>query len=375
MKPYDYLIVGSGLFGSTFAYLAKQRGKRCLVIDRRPHLGGNVYCKEMEGICVHWYGPHIFHTSNQDVWNLVTSIVNMNRFTLSTIANAKGKLFNLPFNMNTFYQIWGVTTPEEAKHKLETECAEYRNIEPHNLEEQALKLVGRDIYELLIKEYTEKQWGRKCTELPAFIIKRLPVRLTYNNNYFNDLYQGIPEGGYDRLVNGLLKDIECRTGCDYLENKSFWDSQASTIVYTGPIDEFYDYRMGHLEYRSLHFEHELLHTGNYQGNAIINYTTHDVPYTRIVEHKHFDINNFTSLNSPLTVITREYPLLGNDCEPFYPINDIRNSQLYERYLTLANQETNIIFGGRLATYSYVNMDEVIASAMAKFYLSEKINNK
>ena len=363
-KPYDYLIVGSGLFGATFAYLARQRGKRCLMIDRRNHLGGNVACRQMKGIDVHLYGPHIFHTSNQEVWELVTSIVPMNRFTLCTVANYKGQLFNLPFNMNTFYQMWGVITPDEARRKIEEQCREQELIhEPRNLEEQAISLVGRDIYETLIKGYTEKQWGRKCSELPAFIIRRLPVRFTFDNNYFNDRYQGVPEGGYNLLISGLLKRTECRTGCDYLGDRRYWNSMAEKVVYTGAIDEYFGYQLGRLEYRSLRFEHEVKEVQNYQGNAIINYTSNKVPFTRIVEHKHFDINNQAVLQLPQTVITREYPMAGADKEPYYPVNDERNNRLYRRYQELARQETNVIFGGRLATYRYMDMDEVIESAM------------
>ena len=363
-KPYDYLIVGSGLFGATFAYMARQQGKRCLVIDRRDHLGGNVACRQMEGIDVHLYGPHIFHTSNQEVWELVTSIVPMNRFTLCTVANYKGRLFNLPFNMNTFYQMWGVTTPEEARKKIEEQRREQGlTCEPQNLEEQAISLVGRDIYEILIKGYTEKQWGRRCCDLPSFIIRRLPVRYTFDNNYFNDRYQGVPEGGYNRLIEGLLKGTECRTGCDYLNDREYWNSQAEKVVYTGAIDEYFDYQLGRLEYRSLRFEHEVKEVQNYQGNAIINYTSSEIPFTRIVEHKHFDINNLHVQQLPVTVITREYPMTGAGLEPYYPVNDERNNRLYGQYRELAEQEPHVFFGGRLATYRYMDMDEVMESAM------------
>ena len=360
-KLYDYIIVGSGLFGATFAYLARQRGKRCLVIDRREQLGGNVACRKMEGIDVHLYGPHVFHTSNREVWKLVCSLVEMNRFTLCTVANYEGRLFNLPFNMNTFYRMWGVTTPEEARQKIEGQ----RQIshQPRNLEEQAISLVGKDIYETLIKGYTEKQWGRKCSELPAFIIRRLPVRFTFDNNYFNDRYQGVPEGGYNRLIDGLTEGVECRTGCDYLTDRHYWSSMAEKVVYTGAIDEYFGYQLGRLEYRSLRFEHEVKEVQNYQGNAIINYTSSEVPFTRIVEHKHFDINNQAVQQLPHTVITREYPMTGAGLEPYYPVNDERNNRLYGQYRELAEQEPHVIFGGRLATYRYMDMDEVMESAM------------
>ena len=360
-KPYDYLIVGAGLFGATFAYLARQQGKRCLVIDRRKQLGGNVACRKMEGIDVHLYGPHVFHTSNREVWKLVCSLVEMNRFTLCTVANYKGRLFNLPFNMNTFYQMWGVTTPEEARQKIEEQ--RQRSHQPRNLKEQAISLVGKDIYETLIKGYTEKQWGRKCSELPAFIIRRLPVRFTFDNNYFNDCFQGVPEGGYNRLIDGLTEGVECRIGCDYLSDREHWNAQAGTVVYTGAIDEYFGYRLGRLEYRSLRFEHEVKEVQNYQGNAIINYTSGKVPFTRIVEHKHFDINNQQVQQLPVTVITREYPMTGAGLEPYYPVNDERNNRLYRQYRELAEQEPHVIFGGRLATYRYMDMDEVMESAM------------
>ena len=376
-KLYDYIIVGSGLFGATFAYLARQRWKRCLVIDRREQLGGNVACRKMEGIDVHLYGPHVFHTSNREVWKLVCSLVEMNRFTLCTVANYEGRLFNLPFNMNTFYQMWGVTTPEEARQKIEeqrtealhkfiihnAQCIIDGNHQPRNLEEQAISLVGKDIYETLIKGYAEKQWGRKCSELPAFIIRRLPVRFTFDNNYFNDCFQGVPEGGYNRLIDGLTKGVECRTGCDYLSDREYWNAQAGTVVYTGAIDEYFDYQLGRLEYRSLRFEHEVIPVQNYQGNAIINYTSSEVPFTRIVEHKHFDINNQAVQQLPHTVITREYPMTGAGLEPYYPVNDERNNRLYQQYRELAEQEPHVIFGGRLATYRYMDMDEVMESAM------------
>ena len=363
-KPYDYLIVGAGLFGATFAYLARQQGKRCLVIDRREQLGGNVACCKIEGIDVHLYGPHVFHTSNREVWKLVCSLVEMNRFTLCTVANYEGRLFNLPFNMNTFYQIWGVTTPEEARQKIE----EQRQIshQPRNLEEQAISLVGKDIFETLVKGYTEKQWGRKCSELPSFIIRRLPVRFTFDNNYFNDCFQGVPEGGYNRLIHRLTEGVECRTGCDYLSDREYWKSLAETLVYTGAIDEYFGYQFGQLEYRSLRFEHEVKDVQNYQGNAIINYTSDKVPFTRIVEHKHFDINNQAVQQLPHTVITREYPMTGAGLEPYYPVNDEQNNRLYQQYSKLAEQESHVIFGGRLATYRYMDMDEVMESAMKEW---------
>lgn len=362
---YDYLIVGSGLFGASFARLATDGGKRCLVIDKRPHLGGNVHCKEVEGINVHQYGPHIFHTSNREVWELVNRFVQFNRFTLCTTARYGDKVYNLPFNMNTFYGMWGTVTPAEAMAKIEEQRNLLKGRTPQNLEEQAISLVGRDIYETLIKGYTEKQWGRPCTELPPFIIRRLPVRFTYDNNYFNDSYQGIPEGGYNRLIEGMLEGIECKTSCNYFDDRDYFDSIADKVVYSGAIDEYFGYRLGHLEYRSLRFETETLPVSNYQGNAIVNYTDTSVPFTRIVEHKHFDINNRAVQESPVTVITREYPqawAAGN--EPYYPINDERNNLLYQQYKAMAEQETNVIFGGRLAEYRYYDMDDVVERAMA-----------
>lgn len=363
-KPYNYLLVGSGLYCATFAHLAKQQGKRCLVIDKRPHLGGNVYCEEVEGICVHRYGPHIFHTNNKKVWDFVNQFTPFNRFTLCTTARYGDKVYNLPFNMNTFYGMWGTVTPSEAMVKIEEQHNLLKGRTPQNLEEQAISLVGRDIYETLIKGYTEKQWGRPCTELPSFIIRRLPVRFTYDNNYFNDRYQGIPEGGYNRLIEGMLEGIECKTSCNYFDDKSYFDSLADKVVYSGPIDEYFGYRLGHLEYRSLRFKTETLPVSNYQGNAIVNYTDIFVPFTRIVEHKHFDINNRVVQESPVTVITREYPqtwTVGK--EPYYPINDEKNNRLYLQYKVLADKETNVIFGGRLAEYRYLNMDEVVGKAM------------
>lgn len=377
MKKYDYLIVGSGLFGATFAYLAKRQGKRCLVIDKRPHAGGNIYCENIEGINIHKYGAHIFHTSDKEVWDFVNSIVPFNRYTNSPVAQAPdGKLYNLPFNMNTFYQMWGVKTPAEALAKLEEqrrdaiEAMKADGIsEPRNLEEQALTLIGRDIYELLIKGYTEKQWGRKCTELPAFIIRRLPVRLTFDNNYFNDSYQGIPIGGYNRLIDGLLEGIDVKLNKDFFEDRKHWESIAEKIVFTGKIDEFYDYKFGKLEYRTVRFETETIDTANWQGNAVVNYTGADVLYTRVIEHKHFETFGNAVYENPKTVISREYSTEWNaGMEPFYPVNDSRNQTVYEKYKELADKESNIIFGGRLAEYKYYDMAPVIAKVLqiAKF---------
>lgn len=367
MKQYDYLIVGSGLYGATFAYLAKQKGKKCLVIDKRSHLGGNVYCDDVEGIHVHKYGAHIFHTSNKQVWDFVNSFVPFNRYTNSPVANYKGKLYNLPFNMNTFYAMWGVTTPEEAVAKIEEQKKDAVEAlggrEPKNLEEQALTLVGRDIYEKLIKGYTEKQWGRKCTELPAFIIKRLPVRLTFDNNYFNDAYQGIPIGGYNKLIDALLGGTETKTSIDFFENREHWENISEKIVFTGKIDEFYDYKFGKLEYRTVRFETEKLNVQNWQGNAVINYTEAEVPYTRIIEHKHFESEN-PAYQNPVTVISREYSTEWKDgMESFYPVNDEKNGELYQKYKALAKNEENVFFGGRLAEYKYYDMDDVIEKVM------------
>ena len=360
-KQYDYLIVGAGLYGAVFAHQATQNGKKCLVIDRRPHIGGNLYCENIAGINVHQYGPHIFHTSDIEVWNFVNSIVPFNRFTNEPLANYKGKLYNLPFNMNTFRQLWGITNPNDAKTKIEEQRAEYAKIQPRNLEEQALKLVGRDIYEILIKGYTEKQWGRKTTELPSFIIKRLPVRFTYNNNYFNDRYQGIPQGGYNKLIFKLLKGCEIQLNIDYNKQHTELDSLAQTVVYTGMLDEYFDYCYGELEYRSLKFEHQLLDTENYQGNAVVNYTEKEVPFTRIIEHKHFEYGT-----QPQTIITREYPISWNRKEEaYYPINDTHNNALYLKYRALASQKNNFIFGGRLAEYTYYDMDKIVRAALDK----------
>lgn len=363
LTHYDYLIVGSGLYGATFAYLAKKSGKKCLVIDRRPHLGGNIFCEDFDGIRVHKYGAHIFHTSNKKVWDFVNQFAEFNRYTNSPVANFHGRLFNLPFNMNTFYQIWGVTTPAEALAKIEEQKKESGTAEPRNLEEQAVSLVGRDIYETLIKEYTEKQWGRKCTELPAFIIRRLPVRLTFDNNYFNDAYQGIPLGGYNRIVAELLDGVETKTETDFFSDRRKWESSADRIVFTGRIDEFYGYRFGRLEYRTVRFETEELDIQNFQGNAVVNYTSHDEPYTRIIEHKHFEPES-PSYSQNKTVISREYSTEWKDgMEPFYPVNDEKNAELYRKYRTLADTEGNVIFGGRLAEYRYYDMDDVIEKAM------------
>ena len=367
MKHYDYLIVGAGLFGATFAYRARQAGKRCLVIDKRPQVGGNLYCEEMEGIHVHKYGAHIFHTSNKEVWNFVNSIVEFNRYTNSPVANYKGKLYNLPFNMNTFYQMWQVTTPKEAQAKLDEqrrealEAMQQAGVDaPRNLEEQAIALIGRDIYEKLIKGYTEKQWGRKCTELPAFIIKRIPVRMVYDNNYFNDAYQGIPIGGYNKLIDGLLEGADVKTSTDFFADRTHWESMADKIVFTGKIDEYYDYRYGTLEYRTVRFEEEVIDTPNYQGNAVVNYTEAEVPYTRVIEHKHFEHFGEAVYNLKKTVISREYSTeWKGESEPFYPVNNDRNTALYEQYRTLAEQEERVIFGGRLAEYKYYDMAPIV----------------
>lgn len=363
-KKYDFLIVGSGLFGATFAYRAREAGKRCLVIDKRAHLGGNVYCENVEGINVHKYGAHIFHTSNKAVWDFVNSIVEFNRYTNSPVANYKDKLYNLPFNMNTFYQMWGVKTPEEARAKIEEQKADavasLNGREPANLEEQALTLVGRDIFEKLIKGYTEKQWGRKCVDLPAFIIKRLPVRLAFDNNYFNDRYQGIPMGGYNKLIDGLLSGVETQVNVDFFDDRARWESIADKIVFTGKLDEFYGYRFGKLEYRTVRFENETLDMPNYQGNAVVNYTEREVPYTRIIEHKHFEMFGQDVYDCPKTVVSREYSTEWTEgMEPYYPVNDSRNNELAEKYRALAAQEPSVIFGGRLAEYKYYDMAPII----------------
>ena len=369
---YDYLIVGSGLFGATFAYLAKKAGKKCLVIDKRPHLGGNAYCEKVEGINVHQYGAHIFHTSNKKVWDFVNSIVEFNRYTNCPVANYKGKLYNLPFNMNTFYQMWGVLTPEEAKAKIEEQkkeaLAALNGREPQNLEEQALCLVGKDIFEKLIKEYTEKQWGRKCTELPAFIIKRLPVRWVFDNNYFNDKYQGIPIGGYNQLIDGLLEGIECKTGVDFFHSEyKDWKKYADKLVYTGAIDEYFGYSLGKLDWRTVSFKTRIENTPNYQGNAVVNYTSHEVPYTRVIEHKHFEMFGQDVYNCTKTVVSEEYSTEYKEgMEPYYPVNDERNNLLAEQYRQLAEKETDVIFGGRLAQYKYYDMAPVIEQVLSLF---------
>ena len=378
MEKYDYLIVGAGLFGATFAYRARQAGKKCLVIDRRAHLGGNVYCEEVEGIHVHKYGAHIFHTSDKKVWDFVNSIVEFNRYTNSPVANYKGKLYNLPFNMNTFYQMWGVLTPDEAKAKIEEQKAEavakLNGREPANLEEQALTLVGKDIYERLIKGYTEKQWGRSCTELPAFIIRRLPVRLVFDNNYFNDKYQGIPVGGYNKLIEGLLEGVETKVNVDFIEERKKSNSQFSVlncqfdkIVYSGPIDEYFDYRLGKLNWRTVSFETEVMDKPNFQGNAVVNYTEREVPYTRIIEHKHFEMFGQEVYDTPKTVISKEYSTEYKEgMEPYYPVNDERNNALADAYRALAEKEERVIFGGRLAEYKYYDMAPIIGKVLKIF---------
>ena len=362
---YDYLIVGAGLFGSVFAHEASKHGKKCLVIDRRDHTGGNIHCDVVEGINVHRYGAHIFHTSYRDVWDYVCGLVEMNRYTNEPVANYEGKLYNLPFNMNTFYQMWGVTTPAQAEAKIAEQRAEAAEAmkrdgvsEPRNLEEQALMLVGRDIYEKLIKGYTQKQWGRKCTDLPAFIIRRLPVRLTFDNNYFNDTFQGIPVGGYNALTDKLLEGVEVRTGVDFFKEREALVKQAKKVVFTGAIDEYYDFAFGHLQYRTVRFETETLDMENYQGNAVINYTSASVPFTRIIEHKHFEFGH-----QPKTVISREYSTEWQPgMEPYYPVNDATNSAMAAKYAEKAKEEKDVIFGGRLAEYKYYDMDDVILAA-------------
>lgn len=356
---YDYLIVGAGLFGAVFAHEATKKGKKCLVIDRRSHIGGNIYTENMEGIAVHKYGAHIFHTSNKEVWDYVQQFAEFNRYTNSPVANFHGEMYSMPFNMYTFNKMWGVVTPAEAKQKIEEQVKESHIENPKNLEEQAISLVGKDIYEKLVKGYTQKQWGRKCTELPSFIIKRLPVRFTYDNNYFNDTYQGIPIGGYTGMVEKMLAGIEVRLDTDFFENREKLKSEAKKIVFTGMIDAYFDYSLGELDYRGLHFETELLQEENYQGNAVINYTDYETPYTRIIEHKHFEFGR-----QPQTVITKEYPkkwVRGE--EPYYPMNDEKNNALYEKYKELAKKESNVIFGGRLGQYQYYDMDDVIEAAL------------
>ena len=384
IKEYHYLIVGSGLFGATFAHLARKAGKKCLVIDKRPHLGGNLYCEKIRGINVHKYGPHIFHTSNKEVWDFVNALVPFNRYTNSPVANYRGELYNLPFNMNTFHQMWGVVTPQEAQEKIAEQRAAAEAAmradgaaEPRNLEEQALLLVGRDIYEKLVKGYTEKQWGRKCSELPAFIIRRLPVRFVYDNNYFNDKYQGVPEGGYNKLIDSLLDGIETRTDADFFADRPYWESLAEKIVYTGPIDEFYGFRFGRLNYRTVRFEQEILDIPNYQGNALVNYTDAAVPWTRIIEHKHFELFGQAVYDCPATVVSREYSTEWKDgMEPYYPVNDAKNNALYQQYKALADAEKNVIFGGRLAEYKYYDMAPIIEKVFSLCgTLSERIKQQ
>lgn len=356
---YDYLIVGAGLFGSVFAHESTARGRKCLMIDKRPHIAGNIYTEEIEGIQTHRYGAHIFHTNDRDVWAYVNQFAEFNRYTNSPVANYRGEIYNLPFNMNTFNKMWGVVTPQEAAKKIEAQRRETLITEPGNLEEQAVSLVGRDIYEKLVKGYTEKQWGRPCTELPAFIIKRLPVRFTYDNNYFNALFQGVPTEGYTKMVERMLEGVEVRLNEDYFQDRAKWNAMAEKIIFTGPIDAFFDYRLGALEYRSVRFETEVLDMENFQGNAVVNYTDAETPFTRIIEHKHFAFGT-----QPKTVISREYSAewrLGD--EPYYPVNDARNNALYEQYKALAEQERNVIFGGRLGSYKYYDMDVVIAEAL------------
>jgi len=364
-KKYDFLIVGTGLFGAVSAYLLRKKGYSILLIDKRDHIGGNVYTKKVKGINVHQYGAHIFHTSNKKVWDFVNSFVEFNRYTNSPVANYKGKLYNLPFNMNTFYQMWDVKTPEEAKAKIEEQKKEYHIENPQNLEEQAISLIGKDIYEALIKGYTQKQWGRKCTELPAFIIKRLPVRFIFDNNYFNDKYQGIPEGGYMALIEKMLEGCEVRLGIEYFDQKDELDALADRIIYTGEIDRYFNYQYGHLQYRTVSFETELLEgVENYQGNAVVNYTDAETPYTRIIEHKHFEMFGATLAECPDTVISREYSKEWQPGdEPYYPVNDDKNSELYAKYKALADAQTKVIFGGRLAEYKYYDMHKVIEQAM------------
>ena len=385
-KQYDYLIVGAGIYGATFACMARRQGKRCLVIDKRNHLGGNIYCENIEGINVHKYGAHIFHTSNKKVWDFVNSIVEFNRYTNSPIANYKGKQYNLPFNMNTFYQMWGVLTPAEAQAKIEEQRQEALAkmkadgvTEPRNLEEQAQLLIGKDIYEILIKGYTEKQWGRKCSELPAFIIKRLPVRFVHDNNYFNDRFQGIPIGGFNKLIDGLLEGVDVLANVDFFDCNRQYDEQLGTynvqcplfnvqcskILYTGKLDEYFDYRFGKLEYRTVRFEEEILDIPNFQGNAVMNFTDAEVPYTRIIEHKHFEMFGDDVYKCPKTVISREYSAEWKDgMEPFYSVNDEKNMSLYQQYLDLANQEPNLILGGHLAEYKYYDMAPIIEKVMS-----------
>ena len=373
-KQYDYLIVGAGIYGATFACMAHRHGKRCLVIEKRHHLGGNIYCENIEGINVHKYGAHIFHTSNKEVWEFVNSIVEFNRYTNSPIANFKGKQYNLPFNMNTFYQMWGVLTPAEAQAKIEEQRQEALErmkadgvTEPRNLEEQAQLLIGKDIYEILIKGYTEKQWGRKCTELPAFIIKRLPVRFVHDNNYFNDRFQGIPMGGFNKLIDGMLEGVDVKLNTDFFDDRQHWEQIADKILYTGKLDEYFDYRFGKLEYRTVRFEEEILDIPNYQGNAVMNFTDAEVPYTRVIEHKHFEMFGDDVYKCPKTVISREYSSEWKEgMEPYYSVNDERNMSLYQQYKNLADQEPNLILGGHLAEYKYYDMAPIVEKVMGLF---------
>ena len=373
-KQYDYLIVGAGIYGATFACMAHRQGKRCLVIDKRNHLGGNIYCENIEGINVHKYGAHIFHTSNKKVWDFANSIVEFNRYTNSPIANYKGKQYNLPFNMNTFYQMWGVLTPAEAQAKIEEQRQEALEkmkadgaTEPRNLEEQAQLLIGKDIYEILIKGYTEKQWGRKCSELPAFIIKRLPVRFVHDNNYFNDRFQGIPIGGFNKLIDGLLEGADVKLNVDFFDDRQHWEQIADKVLYTGKLDEYFDYRFGKLEYRTVRFEEEILDMPNYQGNAVMNFTDADVPYTRVIEHKHFEMFGDDVYKCPKTVISREYSTEWKDgMEPYYSVNDDKNMSLYNRYKELADQIPNLILGGHLAEYKYYDIAPIMEKVMKLF---------
>lgn len=374
-KAYDYLIVGAGIYGATFACMAHRQGKKCLVIDKRNHLGGNIYCENIEGINVHKYGAHIFHTSNKKVWDFANSLVEFNRYTNSPIANYKGKQYNLPFNMNTFYQMWGVLTPAEAQAKIEEQRQEALArmkadgvTEPRNLEEQAQLLIGKDIYEILIKGYTEKQWGRKCSELPAFIIKRLPVRFVHDNNYFNDRFQGIPMGGFNKLIDGLLDGVEVKLNADFFDDRQHWESIADKILYTGKLDEYFDYRFGKLEYRTVRFEEEILDMPNFQGNAVMNFTDAEVPYTRIIEHKHFEMFGEDVYKCPKTVISREYSSEWKDgMEPFYSVNDEKNMSLYQQYKDLADQNPDLILGGHLAEYKYYDMAPIMEKVMGIFH--------
>ena len=371
MQKYDYLIVGAGLYGSIFACEMKKIGKKCLVIDKRNHIGGNIYCENIEGINVHKYGAHIFHTSNKEVWEYINQFCEFNNYINSPIANYKGEIYNLPFNMNTFNKLWGVRTPEEAKRKIEEQKRELEIVEPKNLEEQAISLIGKDIYEKLIKGYTEKQWGRKATELPAFIIKRLPVRFIYDNNYFNDRYQGIPVGGYTKIIEKMLEGIEVKLNTNFFDNREYFENIAEKIVFTGMIDEFYNYQFGKLEYRSLRFETEVLNEKNYQGNAVVNYTEREIPYTRIIEHKHFEFGK-----QEKTVITREYPSEWKEGdEPYYPVNNEKNNELYKKYRELAEKENKVIFGGRLGEYKYYDMDKIIEKVLGDIINENTTYNK